>query len=135
MLSACARKTRSNPELEKTDGVQVLVHGRVVVGPLVAPSKLRAKGLAAEQARAILQDANSALYLKHICECMLVDSDAQARERVKATELSEGEMNDETEEGFALRGQVLLDELERDEEAVEAMLNVEESEDYEEPET
>lgn len=117
------------------DGVRVLVHGRVVVGPLVAPSRLRAKGLAAEQARAILQDPTAALCLAQICNCMRVDSDAPGREMVKAGELSEGDLDDETEEGFALRGQVLLDELERDEEDVEAMLNVEEDEDNQELET
>lgn len=53
----------------QVDGMTVLVHGTVVVGPVVASSLSVAKFLAAERALMILSDATSEKALTRFCIC------------------------------------------------------------------
>ena len=53
----------------QVDGIAVLVHNTVVVGPVVATSLSVAKFLASERALAILSDATSEKSLSRLCVC------------------------------------------------------------------
>jgi len=63
------KKTSNNEERE---GYVVLVHGDVLVGPIVATSLPVAKGVAGERALAILRDNPSEKSLHNLCACKMV---------------------------------------------------------------
>ena len=101
------RKSQTITEGRKTDSVAILVHNKLVAGPISAPNLSLAKGLASERARAVLEDPKSDLSLKKLCDCaknMEVDpspaatmADIETEEKGKV----ESQLTDETEEGFA----------------------------------
>lgn len=108
----------------------VLVHGVTVAGPLPASNLSMAKGMAAEHARAVLSDPDSPHYLAKLCVCAqeraraaeeAALAKAAASVTVAATEEAEGEVedeltkeeiDDETDEGFAMLARITLDEME-----------------------
>jgi len=51
------------------DPVFVIVHGHLVVGPIVASSFNVAKFIAAEQALTIVSDSSNSLSLAKLCDC------------------------------------------------------------------
>ncbi|TFK34860.1 hypothetical protein BDQ12DRAFT_688964 [Crucibulum laeve] len=57
------------------DGIALLVHGIVVVGPLVSMSLTVAKFAAADRALSILQDASSQRSLAQLCNCKTITTD------------------------------------------------------------
>jgi len=61
-------------ELRERDGVAVLVHGKLVVGPIVSSSLNIARFAAAERALAKLRDPASDLNLLNLCDCALAIS-------------------------------------------------------------
>jgi hypothetical protein len=106
------------------------VHAQAVTPPITARNLSLAKGLAAEAAQKALQDLESPFYLEKVCDCIKVDVDVNVKAgevQVKVGEVGKGvfvtghvgelvreevdeeEMppNDETEEGFAMRGMAL----------------------------
>lgn len=92
---------------KKSDSVAILVHDKVVAGPISAPSLSLAKGLASERARAVLEDSKSDLSLANICDCAK-KMNLQQSSTVTAIDVGAGvkvnadvSLTDETEEGFA----------------------------------
>lgn len=61
-------------ELRERDGVAVLVHGTLVVGPIVSSSLNIARFAAAERALTKLRDPASDLNLLGLCDCALAMS-------------------------------------------------------------
>lgn len=55
--------------LWETDGIAVIVHGILVVGPIISSSLTVARFVAAERALAILKDPESKKCLAQICNC------------------------------------------------------------------
>jgi len=63
------------------EGVAVVLHGMIIVGPIVSASLSVAKFMAAERALAILNKPESEKSLKHICNCqdqMQVDTSSES---------------------------------------------------------
>ncbi|KDR81905.1 hypothetical protein GALMADRAFT_59401 [Galerina marginata CBS 339.88] len=56
-------------DLLEREGFAVLVHGNVIVGPIVSSSLNTAKFAAAERALGILRDQSSERSLSHLCDC------------------------------------------------------------------
>ncbi|KAH9890583.1 hypothetical protein C8Q73DRAFT_652216 [Cubamyces lactineus] len=109
----CVRfaKSQSRPELRRYDSMSVLVHDTTVAGPVAAPNLSMAKGLAAEEARRVLDDPASPHHLSRICVCGM--EVAKADEPVEVPlEVAKEELDDETKEGFAILAQILLEETE-----------------------
>jgi len=63
------RKSCSRPEYKRNDTICVVVHDTVVVGPVTASSLPVARAFASENARMILQAADSDKALVRICDC------------------------------------------------------------------
>ncbi|KIM49536.1 hypothetical protein M413DRAFT_438720 [Hebeloma cylindrosporum] len=61
-------------ELRERDGVAVLVHGKLVVGPIVSSSLNIARFAAAERALTKLRDPASEMNLANLCDCALAMS-------------------------------------------------------------
>ncbi|KAF7971447.1 hypothetical protein HWV62_21012 [Athelia sp. TMB] len=109
--SGCRRiafqKSQTITDGRKIDSVAILVHNKLVAGPISAPNLSLAKGLASERARAVLEDPKSDLSLKKLCDCaknMEVDPSPAATMADVGTEekgKAELQLTDETEEGFA----------------------------------
>ncbi|KAI0628716.1 hypothetical protein C8Q77DRAFT_1145050 [Trametes polyzona] len=121
-------KSQSRPELRRHDCMSVLVHDTTVAGPMPAPNMSMAKGLAAEEARRVLDDPESPFYLPRICVCA---QEAEARAKAAAEEaaaesvqddasapmdvdvdVDASELDDETTDGFATIARILLDTTE-----------------------
>lgn len=113
------RRVQSDPFVQRKDSVAVLVHDRMVAGPIISSNKPLAKGLVAEEAMKVLSDDSSEFSLRKICECMHIEAIAGEVED-KANDLPERDVREkdievETTEGFALAGRVRLAEIEQDE--------------------
>ncbi|KDQ59634.1 hypothetical protein JAAARDRAFT_77685 [Jaapia argillacea MUCL 33604] len=108
------RKSASNPDSKRNDSISVVVHDVVVVGPITAGNLSLAKGRASEQAKVVLQDAQSDKYLGRICNCaeaMEVDGDQSATEDdIDDVDEPLKPLDDETEEGFAAIARFKLSE-------------------------
>ncbi|KAI0831673.1 hypothetical protein BC628DRAFT_1311344 [Trametes gibbosa] len=108
-------KSQSRPELRRHDCMAVLVHGIAVAGPIPAPNTSMAKGLAAEEARRVLDDPESPHYLPRTCVCgkeeMAVEEEEVAVE--VAMDVDKAELDDETTQGFATLARITLDEVEQ----------------------
>ena len=93
--------------------MSVLVHNTVVAGPLAAPNLSMAKGLAAERARQVLEDPESPYLLARICTCPRKTKAAKPPPEPLPLDVPDKkELDDETDEGFAMLAQILLDETE-----------------------
>ncbi|KAH9857576.1 hypothetical protein C2E23DRAFT_720089 [Lenzites betulinus] len=114
-------KSQSRPELRRHDCMAVIVHDIAVAGPIPAPNISMAKGLAAEEARRVLDDPESPYYLPRICVC---GKEKEEKEEAMAVEEEEDaveieldmdklDLNDETTEGFATLARITLDEVEQ----------------------
>ncbi|KAI0668445.1 hypothetical protein C8Q78DRAFT_1081310 [Trametes maxima] len=101
-------KSQSMPELRRHDCVSVLVHDIVVAGPIAAPNLSMAKGLAAEEARRVLDDPESPHHLSRVCKCR--EEKPTPEEALLDVEVDE--LDDETNEGFAMLAQIRLEETE-----------------------
>ncbi|KAI8999078.1 hypothetical protein BD414DRAFT_527097 [Trametes punicea] len=103
-------KSQSRPELRRQDSMSVLVHGIMVAGPIPAPNLSMAKGLAAEEARRVLDDPESPHHLSRVCICgkevTMKEDSTEAPEDVDKDEL-----DDETDEGFAMLARILFEEF------------------------
>jgi endoribonuclease Dicer len=131
-----------NAESRRNDSVAILVHDIMVAGPVTAANLSLAKGLAAERARAILEDRNSEHCLSRLCDCgkkMNVDTNKTAAVDVDVELQCKPDISDETEEGFAKIAEMtrvefvdsdpsasmtLVEETAIDEQAVEDMLTI-----------
>ncbi|KAH8114247.1 hypothetical protein DFH11DRAFT_1596751 [Phellopilus nigrolimitatus] len=113
-VKARFRRVQSNPDVDRKDSVVVLVHDRVVAGPIFAANRPLAKGLASEEAKAVLSDATSELALHRICDCMRAEEEEAAPD-LPPRDVRERDLDTETEAGFALAGRVRLEEVARDE--------------------
>ncbi|OJT13423.1 Dicer-like protein 1 [Trametes pubescens] len=103
-------KSQSRPELRRHDCMSVLVHDVVVVGPVPAPNVSMAKGLAAEEARRVLDDPESPHHLSRVCVC--AEEKAAAEAAKDKLDVDKMQLDDETTEGFATLARILLDEVE-----------------------
>ena len=63
------RKKSKKVKLWECDGIAVVVHGVLVVGPIISSSLAVARFLAAERALVILKDPESEKCLSQICIC------------------------------------------------------------------
>jgi hypothetical protein len=75
------RKKSKQVKLWECDGIAVVVHGVLVVGPIISSSLAVARFLAAERALVILKDPESEKCLTQICICgreMDIDDDMLA---------------------------------------------------------
>ena len=91
----------------------MLVHGTIVAGPVAAPNLSMAKGLAAERARAVLSDPASPHFLSRMCVCTRKGPAAKPLPPALPLDVPDKkELNDETNEGFAMLAQILVDEIE-----------------------
>ena len=75
------RKRSKQVKLWECDGIAVVVHGVLVVGPIISSSLAVARFLAAERALVILKDPESEKCLTQICVCgreMEIDDDMLA---------------------------------------------------------
>ena len=75
------RKKSKKVKLWECDGIAVVVHGVLVVGPIISSSLAVARFLAAERALVILKDPESEKCLTQICICgreMEIDDDMLA---------------------------------------------------------
>ena len=75
------RKRSKQVKLWECDGIAVVVHGVLVVGPIISSSLAVARFLAAERALVILKDPESEKCLPRICICgreMTIDDDMLA---------------------------------------------------------
>ncbi|KAI0324687.1 hypothetical protein GY45DRAFT_1364938 [Cubamyces sp. BRFM 1775] len=109
----CVRfaKSQSRPELRRYDCMSVLVHETTVAGPIAAPNLSMAKGLAAEEARRVLDDPSSPHHLSRVCVCGM--EQVKEDEPVELPpEVVKEELDDETHEGFAILAQILIEETE-----------------------
>lgn len=93
--------------------MSVLVHGTPVAGPIAAPNLSMAKGLAAERARTVLSDPTSPHFLSRVCICTRKGTAAKPLPPALPLDVPDKkELNDETDEGFAILAQILVDEIE-----------------------
>ncbi|KAG9318230.1 hypothetical protein JVU11DRAFT_311 [Chiua virens] len=104
------QKSQSNAELRRNDSVAVIVHEVVVAGPITASNLSLSKGLAAERARAILDDPSHEMSLVLVCDCRKA-----AKERMDIcpeppTDQTSQKITDETEDGFASIAKQKLEE-------------------------
>ena len=91
----------------------MLVHGTTVAGPVAAPNLSMAKGLAAERARTVLSDPASPHFLSRVCVCIRKGPAAKPLPPALPLDVPDKkELNDETDEGFAILAQILVDEIE-----------------------
>ena len=86
--------------------MSVIVHGQVVAGPAVANNLSLAKNLAAEAAQITLMEEGSSLSLKSLCDCVRRHLPPPATDEV---DIDDEGIDDETDEGFAVAGQVMLE--------------------------
>ena len=70
-ITSTSRPMVKKTELRERDGVAVLVHGTLVVGPVVSSSLNIARFAAAERALTKLRDPASDLNLSSLCDCGL----------------------------------------------------------------
>ena len=110
-----------NAESRRNDSVAILVHDIMVAGPVTAANLSLAKGLAAERARAILEDPNSEHCLSRLCNCgkkMNIDTNKTAAVDVDVELQCKPDitLSDETEEGFAKIAEMTRVEFEDSEE-------------------
>lgn len=92
--------------------MSVLVHDLTVAGPVAAPNLSMAKGLAAEEARRVLDDPLSPHHLSRVCVCgRNAVSAGEAAVEVPLDVVPE-ELDDETTDGFALLARILIEEIE-----------------------
>ncbi|THH21092.1 hypothetical protein EW146_g384 [Bondarzewia mesenterica] len=112
----CLRKSRSRPESNQNDTIHVLVHDRVVVGPITASRLSVAKAFACEKARLLLQDDIFPQSLQRICDCSPPNTRKDRRTARGALEKDVPAPNDETEEGYAALAERTLDEFRAPEE-------------------
>ncbi|KAH7890033.1 P-loop containing nucleoside triphosphate hydrolase protein [Phlebopus sp. FC_14] len=98
------QKSQSNTDLRRNDSVAVVVHDAIVVGPITAANLSLSKGLAAERARAILNDPNFEMNLARLCDCKkAVEASTDIPMEVpNSDETAAPKISDETEEGFAM---------------------------------
>lgn len=105
---------------KKRDGVAVLVHGKLVVGPIISSSLNIAKFAAAERALAKLRDPASDLNLSNLCDCALamnVDGCPPAVSLiVDSTETTSdiGPTDDEEDEEITEVTEILIDNTPKD---------------------
>ena len=110
------RKSHSRPEVRRADCMSVLVHGKTVAGPIAARELSLAKGLASEEARAVLSDPDSPHHLSRVCECPKKGAphadrtQAPPKEELPLDVPPKEELDDETDEGFAMLARILLEE-------------------------
>ncbi|KAH9930958.1 uncharacterized protein B0H18DRAFT_1093485 [Fomitopsis serialis] len=105
------QKSMSRPEIKRNDGMSVVVHDQIIVGPVIAPNLSLAKGLAAERARALLSDQSTPQCLACLCTCAKDAAEVEGRQ-VADEELPEiKEIDDETVEGFATLARIMDDEF------------------------
>ncbi|EJD06192.1 uncharacterized protein FOMMEDRAFT_145449 [Fomitiporia mediterranea MF3/22] len=132
--SGCMRakfqRTQTNPRVNRKDGVVVLIHDRIVAGPITAANKPLAKGLVAEKAMQVLADGSSEFALRKICECMRVEDEEEPRD-LPERNTREKDLDLETTEGFLRAGSVRLSEVEADELAKEVEEMNDDSESWE----
>ncbi|KLO19664.1 hypothetical protein SCHPADRAFT_843134, partial [Schizopora paradoxa] len=107
------KKEQSNPEVKRNDSIVVLVHDIVIAGPVLASTLPLAKATASVDALALLQDEGSELSLQKVCDCVKPNKDSPSRPR----EEREKDLDNETEEGFAVLSKLRIDEISRDEQA------------------
>ncbi|KAI0373238.1 hypothetical protein BV20DRAFT_963060 [Pilatotrama ljubarskyi] len=104
-------KSQSRSELRRPDCMSVLVHDTIVAGPIAAPNLSMAKGLAAEEARRVLDDPDSPFHLSRVCICGKESESAMEEEPAEVPlDVDMSELDDETKEGFAILARILLEE-------------------------
>ncbi|KAF9646833.1 hypothetical protein BDM02DRAFT_3180798 [Thelephora ganbajun] len=117
------QKGSRHPQIKTADTVLVMVHGIAVTEPIWARTKAVSKALAAEMALKVLEDKSSDYYLPRLCDCNAKGSEVQSAVGIGEDEEEdeEGEaeggdeglvedavQKDETEEGFAVLAQGLV---------------------------
>ncbi|KZS98895.1 P-loop containing nucleoside triphosphate hydrolase protein [Sistotremastrum niveocremeum HHB9708] len=101
---ACFRRQQSDPDSPRKDAFVVVVHGVVVTPAQIGRNISLAKGLAAEEARTILE-SDSELCLRRLCDCRVAGTLADGVD--VQTTLPDNQLqpettwSDETEQGFA----------------------------------
>ncbi|KAI5116563.1 hypothetical protein M0805_001548 [Coniferiporia weirii] len=113
-VKAKFQRMRSDPLVERKDGIAVLVHDQIVAGPICAQNKQLSKGLVSEEARAVLSDETSEFWLQRICTCMHAE-ESDAEDDLPLRDIRERDLDHGTETGFALAGRIRLEEVTRDE--------------------
>ncbi|KAH7928196.1 P-loop containing nucleoside triphosphate hydrolase protein [Leucogyrophana mollusca] len=104
-------KSQSSADMRRNDSISVVVHDVVVIGPITAANLPLSKGLAAERARILLDDASSDRCLAKLCDCMKV-LELPPRESFPENPVESNPSADETEEGFAnIAKQKLVEDL------------------------
>ncbi|KAI0700535.1 hypothetical protein C8T65DRAFT_657631 [Cerioporus squamosus] len=109
-------KSYSRPEVRRADCMSVLVHGKTVAGPIAARELSLAKGLAAEKARAVLSDPDSPRHLSRVCECRKKGApspehpQSEPKEELPLDVPDKEDLDDETDEGFAMLARILVEE-------------------------
>lgn len=101
----------SRPEIKRNDGISVVAHDQIIVGPVIAMNLSLAKGLAAERARALLSDDISEQCLARICTCAGDARQVEGRQVIEEPVEDQKELDDETEEGFAALARIMDDEF------------------------
>ncbi|KAI0355038.1 hypothetical protein OH77DRAFT_1425091 [Trametes cingulata] len=106
-------KSQSREELRRPDCMSVLVHDTTVAGPVAAANLSMAKGLAAEEARRVLDDPESPFHLSRVCVCGKESEAAMEEEPTEVTlDVDKSELDDETTGGFAILARIMLEETE-----------------------
>jgi endoribonuclease Dicer len=116
-------------ELRERDGVAVLVHGKLVIGPIVSSTLNIAKFAAAERALTKLRDPASDLNLPSLCDCALamnVDGCPPAVSRIiDSTEIASdiSSTDDEEDEDIIEVAEILIDNSTEDAQGEDGHMN------------